>query len=61
MNSFEKEVRKALVDKELNISKLSQQLGITPAYLYDILKGNRPGTKQKKKIIEILGMKEEVN
>lgn len=58
MNSFEKKVRKALIDKELNISKLSQQLGITPAYLYDILKGNRPGTKQKEKIIKILGIKE---
>jgi len=58
MTTFEKEVRKALIDKEMSITELAQQLGITAAYLYDILKGNRTGKKQKKKIVQILGINE---
>ena len=54
MNDFEKKVRKALIDRGMTIRELSYQLGISQAYIYDIFKGNRPGTKQKKKMIQIL-------
>jgi len=57
MNHFEKEVRKALIDRGLTLGDLSQQLGIAQSYLYDILKGNRPGAKHKEKIMKILEMK----
>ncbi|MFA5385964.1 MAG: helix-turn-helix transcriptional regulator [Eubacteriales bacterium] len=54
MSDFEKIVRKALIDKGLTVKKLAEDMGISPAYLYDIIKGNRPGTKQKEKIAQIL-------
>lgn len=58
MTTFEKDVRKALIDKEMSITDLSNQLGITVPYLYDILKGNRAGSKQKEKIVKILELGE---
>ncbi|HEY9060990.1 MAG TPA: helix-turn-helix transcriptional regulator [Pseudobacteroides sp.] len=61
MGDFEKEMRKALIDKELTIKDLSKQLGISQAYLYDILKGNRPGAKHKEKIIQVLGLNVTIN
>ena len=57
MTDFEKEARKALIDKGLKIRDLAQQLGVSQAYVYDIFKGNRPGSKQKEKIIQILDLK----
>lgn len=54
MNEFEKTVRKALIDKDLSIKDLSQKIGISQAYIYDIFKGNRPGSKQKEKIVQVL-------
>lgn len=56
MSDFEKVVRKALIDKNSNIRELAISLGISQAYIYDIFKGNRPGTKQKEKIIQMLGL-----
>lgn len=56
MDRFEKEVRKALIDKDMSLNDLSNQLGICPAYIYDIFKGNRPGNKQKGRIVEILNL-----
>lgn len=58
MSDFEKEVRKALIDKDMTLKDLCKALGISQCYLYDILNGARPGTKQKNKIIEILGLKQ---
>ena len=57
MSQFEKDIRKALIDQNLTIGGLAGKLGISQAYLYDILKGNRPGSQQKEKIIQILGLK----
>lgn len=54
MNRFEKEVRKALIDRDMNLKDLAKQLQISLPYLYDILNSNRPGKEQKKKIVEIL-------
>lgn len=54
VNRFEKEVRKALIDRDMNLKDLAKQLQISLPYLYDILNGNRPGKEQKKKMVEIL-------
>lgn len=57
MSEFEKEMRKALIDRDLTIKDLSKELGISQAYLYDILKGNRPGAKHKEKIAKMFNLK----
>lgn len=54
MNNFEKEVRKALIDREMKLTDLADALGISLTYLYDIMNGSRKAEHQKKKIIEIL-------
>ena len=56
MNSFEKEVRKALIDREMHLKDLAKQLQISLPYLYDILNNNRPGREHKKKMVELLGL-----
>ena len=60
MSAFEKEVRKALIDMDKDLSWLANRAGISLAYLYDIFKGNRPGMSQKEKIISILGLNKSV-
>lgn len=54
MNDFEKEVRKTLIDRDMKLTDLADELGISLTYLYDILNGSRKAEHQKKKIIEIL-------
>lgn len=61
MSEFEKAVRKALIDRNKSLSWLSRELGITLPYLYDILKGNRKGMKQREKINSLLGLKEGIS
>lgn len=60
MSKFEKEVRKALIDREMSLMDLAKQLQISLSYLYDILKNNRPGKEQKKKMVEILELQPSV-
>lgn len=57
MNEFEKAVRKALIDHDMKLTDLADLLGISVSYLYDILNENRKAEHQKKKIIEILKLK----
>ncbi len=54
MNNFEKAVRKALIDREMKLTDLTNALGISLTYPYDIMNGSRKAEHQKKKIIEIL-------
>lgn len=54
MDSFEKQVRKALIDLDMSISDLANQLEISNAYLYDILKSARKAENQKQRIREFL-------
>jgi len=60
LSKFEKEVRKALLEKDMRLTDLAKFLGITLPYLYDIFKGNRPGLTQKKRIIDFLDLGESV-
>ncbi len=54
LTTLEKETRKALVERNMTLTTLANDLGISLPYLYDILKGNRPAPKQRKKIVRIL-------
>ncbi|MCX7772098.1 MAG: helix-turn-helix transcriptional regulator [Clostridia bacterium] len=56
MSRFEKEVRKALIDKDMSLGDLASEMQITLSYLYDIFNGNRPGDIQKEKIVAFLGL-----
>ena len=54
MNEFEKAVRHALIDKNMQMNELAAQLGISNSYLYDILADNRKAEEMKKKIAAFL-------
>lgn len=56
MTSFGLQVRIKLLEKDKSMLSLANELGITNAYLSDILRGNRRAEKQRKKIAEILGI-----
>ncbi|AWC31836.1 MULTISPECIES: helix-turn-helix domain-containing protein [Bacillus] len=55
-SSFGIKVRTALLERELTITSLASELGISVSYLSDILKGSRKGKKQKKRIADTLGI-----
>ena len=57
MSNFEKAVRKALIDRDMKLTDLAEQLGISLTYLYDILSGGRKANNQRQRIIEILELK----
>lgn len=57
---FGKKVAKALIDLDLNNKELAEAIGITPAYLTDILKGRRPGNKQKVIICKLLSIESDI-
>ena len=56
MSNWEKEVRKALIDKNMNMTDLADQLGVSSCYLYDILNDNRPAVNMRQKINNYLGI-----
>jgi len=58
MNDFEKAVRKALIDKDMKLTDLVEQMGISLTYLYDILNSSRKAKHQRKRIAEILGLED---
>ncbi|MEC5303734.1 helix-turn-helix transcriptional regulator [Bacillus thuringiensis] len=55
-SSFGIEVRKVLLERDLTLTVLASELKISVSYLSDILKGSRKGEKQKKAIVELLGL-----
>lgn len=52
------DVQVELLKQGLTVPKLAKKLGISSQYLLDILKGNRPGNKQRPLIANELGIKE---
>jgi transcriptional regulator with XRE-family HTH domain len=56
MSNFGKEVKKAIIDKDIKLKDLAKEIGISAPYMSDILKGNRIATKYKAKIAEYLGL-----
>ena len=55
-SSFGKDIKKALVDKNMTATELAYKLGIKQQYLNSVIHGNRSGEKYRKKIIEILDL-----
>ncbi len=56
MSEFEKQVRHALLDREMSLSDLAELLGISVSYIYEIIKGTRKAEDQKQRIIVLLGL-----
>ena len=53
-------VRTELLKRNITNKQLANMLGISGAYLSDILRGRRDAFEQKKRIAKILEIKEEV-
>jgi len=59
---FGLEARKIMLLKNIKMTDIAKQLGISVTYVGEIFKGTRPGDKYKPLIAEMLGMEtEEVN
>lgn len=56
--SFGKQVKTWLILNDMQQKDLAKMLGISNAYISDILLGKRKGKKVREKIIKILDMKE---
>ena len=52
-----KELRKALIDKDMKVQELAQKLGISSNYLSMVIHNQRPAWNLRDKIAEILGRK----
>lgn len=57
---FGLKVRTELLRRNMTIKQLAEMLEISNAYLSDILRGRRDVFEQKKRIVKILEIKEEV-
>jgi len=57
---FGMKVRMELLKRNITNKQLADMLGISSAYLSDILRGRRDAFEQKKRIAKILEIKEEV-
>ena len=58
MSAWEKKVRHALIDRNMNIPELAAEVGFNVTYIYDVFSGARPGEKLKaaiNKYLEIEG------
>lgn len=53
---FGKEIRKRMIDLEMEQKDLAEIVGVTPSYISDIFRGARSGVKIKKKICEAVGL-----
>jgi ribosome-binding protein aMBF1 (putative translation factor) len=56
MSNFEKQVRHALIEKEMKITDLTEALGITTQYLWEIFKGTRKADETRARIRQYLGI-----
>lgn len=58
---FGLQVRGELLKRNMTLKQLADMLGISSAYLSDILRGRRDAEEQKKRIAAILEIKERVS
>lgn len=54
MSDFEKQVRHALIEKEMSMTDLAMNLGVSISYVYEIIKGTRKAEQMKQRIIQVL-------
>lgn len=55
-SDFGLEARSAMLKKGITLTALAKELGVSAAYVSEILKGTRNGKNQKAKIAQILDM-----
>lgn len=58
MSDFEKQVKIALIERNMTMSDLANELGISISYVSDLLKGKRTNQVQLKRIRQILCIEE---
>lgn len=56
MLQWEKEVRKALIDKNMTVVDLARVMNVSNTYMYDILNGSRKADEKKMEISKYLGL-----
>lgn len=56
MSEFERQVRHALIDRNMSLTDLASELGISVSYVYEIIKGTRKAEDQKEKIRSFLDL-----
>ena len=59
MSDWEKEVKKALIDRNMTVDDLARELNVSRAYIYEIFKGGRKATEMRQKINDYLGIEGE--
>lgn len=57
---FGAEARKIMLQKNIKMTYVAKEIGVSVSYVSDILKGARAGEKQKPLIAKMLGMESEV-
>ena len=55
-SEFGLRARAIMLRDKITLAFIAEKLGVSSAYVSEILKGTRPGTDQKKKIAEMLGI-----
>lgn len=58
MTEFEKQVKKALIDRNMTMTDLAEALGITISYVSDLIKGKRKNQAQIDRIKGFLSLLE---
>ena len=56
MSEFEKQVRHALIDRDMTMTDLANELGISVSYVSDLLKKKRENQEQLQRIKDFLGI-----
>ena len=56
MSEFEKQVRHALIDRNMSMTDLASELGISVSYVFEIIKGTRKAEEQKARIRQFLNL-----
>lgn len=58
-SDFGLKARALMLQKKITMAQLAEKLGISAAYVSEILRGTRPGNSYKSKIANILGLDSE--
>lgn len=61
MSEFEKQVKKALIDRNMTMGDLGEALGISLSYVSDLIKGKRNNEVQIERIKNFLNLSDAGN
>ena len=59
MSAWEKAIRHELLDRNMNMSDLAAEMGVSVTYMYDVINDNRKATDLRQKINDFLGIEGE--